>query len=304
MSLYRDLRSAAHNAGGGGATRTARDVTARNFKQWAKENNVQIQSLDKLKTKQISEYGRHLAEKVAQGDLSIRTAQNRMSHIRSMLKEAGRWQVADNDRISNAAVGLAGANRDGKHRAIREDEYQAALKSALARDRGVAAVMALQRYAGLRDLEAIKGGRKDTFDRWERELKIYGKIHVIEGTKGNHPRWSEIPDPDRFREALAEAKQVLKETGERYVLTGEGGTLESAYDKYGNETRAAGLRGEISPHSLRYAYTRDVTEKAVSEGNSRREALIRASHSLGHGDGRGRYVAQVYLKGGTSENGK
>lgn len=293
MSLNRDLRSAAFNAGGSDRTRVARDTTARDFANWTKENNVQIQALDKLKTRQISDYGRQLAEKVQIGKLSIRTAQNRMTHLRVMLREAGRWQVADNERINNAAVGLTGACRDGTHRAIREDEFLAAHNAAKA---DVAAIMSLQRSAGLRDLEAIMGSRKDTLTRWERELKIYGKIHVIEGTKGNHPRWSEIPDVERFKNAIAEARKILNETGNKYVLVGKSGTLESAYNRYGNASRKAGLQGEISPHSLRYAYSAEIVEKAKEEGNSEREALIRASLALGHGDGRGRYVKQVYLR--------
>lgn len=299
MSLYRDLRSAAHKAGGSGATCAARDVTARDFGRWAKESNVQVQSLDKLKTKHVAEYGRQLAEKVERGDLSIRTAQNRMTHMRGMLREVGRWQVADNERISNAAVGLAGANRDGTHRAIREDEYRAAHESALDRDRGVAAIMALQRSAGLRDLEAVMGGRADTLDRWQRELETHGKINVIDGCKGGPTmeRWAPIPDPDRFREALNEARQVIEDTGSRFVLQGQKpDDLKSAFHKYGNEARNAGLRGEISPHSLRYAYASEVVAKAEAEGDSRREALIRGSHALGHGDGRGRYVERVYLR--------
>jgi site-specific recombinase XerD len=293
MSLHRDLLSAAFNAGGSDRTRAARATTARDFTNWAKENNVQVQAIAKLKTKQISEYGQKLYEKVQIGKLSIRTAQNRMTHLRGMLRDAGRWQVADNQRISNAAVGLTGASRYGTHRAIREDEFFAAQRAAKA---DVAAIMSLQRSAGLRDLEAIMGSRRDTLNRWEAELKIHGKIHVIEGTKGNHPRWAEIPDLERFKNALRESKKILNETGNKYVLVGKSGTLKSAYDRYGNSAEKAGLRGEISPHSLRYAYAAEIVEKAKAEGNSQREALIRASHSLGHGDGRGRYIAQVYLK--------
>jgi len=296
MSLYRDMKDAAKNAGGAKGTIKPREVTAREFVAWAQATNVQIQEMDRMKTKHVIGYAQHLRERVERGEIQVRTAQGRMTDMRAMLRAAGRWQIANNERISNKAVGLDGSSRDGTHRAITEEEYRAAYESALDRDRGMAAALQLQRSAGLRDMEIIKGGRADTLARWERELKTGGKIHVIDGTKADRPRWSEIPDHQRFLEAIQEARQVLEDTGRKFLLPSPGKSLKSTTNKYGNEARAIGLRGEISPHSLRYAYTTDLCQKALEEGNSRREALIRVSHSLGHGDQRGRYVAQVYLR--------
>lgn len=53
--------------------------------------------------------------------------------------------------------------------------------------------------------------------------------------------------------------------------------LKSAMDYWHNHLGDAGLTGEYSPHSLRYAW-----------------ALAVTSTDLGHGDGRGKYIEQVY----------
>ncbi|WP_228283276.1 integrase domain-containing protein, partial [Klebsiella pneumoniae] len=66
---------------------------------------------------------------------------------------------------------------------------------------------------------------------------------------------------------------------------------------YRNIVKDAGLTGKISPHSLRYAYSREATEYHMQRGFSKKEAEALVSMDLGHGDGRGHYVARVYNKG-------
>ncbi|HIG5588700.1 TPA: integrase domain-containing protein, partial [Klebsiella pneumoniae] len=48
---------------------------------------------------------------------------------------------------------------------------------------------------------------------------------------------------------------------------------------------------------LRYAYSREATEYHMQRGFSKKEAEALVSMDLGHGDGRGHYVARVYNKG-------
>ncbi|EJN8733548.1 DNA-binding protein, partial [Salmonella enterica] len=45
---------------------------------------------------------------------------------------------------------------------------------------------------------------------------------------------------------------------------------------------------------LRYAWTQDAIRHYLEQGFSDREALALTAMDLGHGDGRGRYVVQVY----------
>ncbi|MDI5050258.1 DNA-binding protein, partial [Salmonella enterica subsp. enterica serovar Montevideo] len=47
-------------------------------------------------------------------------------------------------------------------------------------------------------------------------------------------------------------------------------------------------------HSLRYAWAQDTISHYLAQGFNRKEALAILAMDLGHGDGRGRYVAQVY----------
>lgn len=54
------------------------------------------------------------------------------------------------------------------------------------------------------------------------------------------------------------------------------------------------MTGVHSPHSLRYAYSQDAVNYHLDNGMSRKEAEALVSMDLGHGDGRGAYVARVY----------
>jgi hypothetical protein len=48
---------------------------------------------------------------------------------------------------------------------------------------------------------------------------------------------------------------------------------------------------------LRYAFAQEQYRNYRKAGFSNREALALLSKDLGHGDGRGRYVKSVYLRG-------
>ncbi|HES75870.1 MAG TPA: DNA-binding protein [bacterium] len=290
MSIRSDLKDAAYKTSGSKATRAAKISSANRFADWLQKNNLQIRSLDKLKAKYIERYAQE-----SLSNLAIRTAQNHMSNLRTCLREAGRHQLADLEKLSNKNLGLAGSSRDGTHRAIKNDEYQQAKERAFANGRPeIASVMDLQRSLGLRAQEAIQGSCRDTLDRWEKELKN-GKILVNAGTKGGRPRetWIAEGQKNQALEAIKEAKKIL---GEKTNLI-EKPNLKAAINFYHRHARNAGLKGEISSHSMRYAWANDAVKFAKQEREmSEREALAFVSQSLGHGDGRGRYVAQVYLK--------
>uniref|UniRef100_UPI0009ABBE7B integrase domain-containing protein n=1 Tax=Salmonella enterica TaxID=28901 RepID=UPI0009ABBE7B len=70
--------------------------------------------------------------------------------------------------------------------------------------------------------------------------------------------------------------------------------LKSAMDYWHNQAARMGLTGAYSPHSLRYAWAQDTISHYLAQGFNRKEALAILAMDLGHGDGRGRYVAQVY----------
>lgn len=70
--------------------------------------------------------------------------------------------------------------------------------------------------------------------------------------------------------------------------------LKSAMDYWHNQVARIGLTGAYSPHSLRYAWAQDAIRHYLAKGFNQKEALAMVAMDLGHGDGRGRYVAQVY----------
>lgn len=70
--------------------------------------------------------------------------------------------------------------------------------------------------------------------------------------------------------------------------------MRSAMDRYRNVLRRAGMTGEYSPHSMRYAYAENSGQFHEANGLNDKEVLAMISMDLGHGDGRGRYIAQVY----------
>ncbi|OWG22441.1 DNA-binding prophage protein [Klebsiella pneumoniae BIDMC 35] len=97
------------------------------------------------------------------------------------------------------------------------------------------------------------------------------------------------------REAVRQAvKEALNIAGKRDGHLIDNPDLKSAMDYWHNHLRDAGLTGEYSPHSLRYAWAQDAIQHYQEQGLSHKEALAVTSTDLGHGDGRGKYIEQVY----------
>jgi hypothetical protein len=97
-------------------------------------------------------------------------------------------------------------------------------------------------------------------------------------------------------ETLKVLNFALKYTAEHNGKLIDKPSLHLAIERYRNIVREAGMIGEFAPHSLRYAYTQDVIELHLKKGFNVKEAQALASMDLGHGDGRGHYVARIYSK--------
>ena len=88
----------------------------------------------------------------------------------------------------------------------------------------------------------------------------------------------------------------------RRLADSQGGVLiakpdeKTAMCRYRNVMYQAGFRGKESGHSLRYAFAQEQIREYMAQGYSQAEALAMTSMDLGHGDGRGRYIAQVYQR--------
>ncbi len=114
---------------------------------------------------------------------------------------------------------------------------------------------------------------------------------MVFGTKGGRPRETIILDVVAVRKALDNALTVAEDRHGRLIDKPD---LKSAMKYWHSQAARLGLTGAYSPHSLRYAWAQDAMHHYLAQGFCEKEALAMTAMDLGHGDGRGRYVAQVY----------
>lgn len=288
--LNKNLVTLARDGGGSFKTLNDRMKIADRFAERLKRLNVQIRDAKNIKPRHIEMYIRSRQDE----KISIRTLQNEMSAIRSILRAAGKTIMAnpENEKLSNQALGISGASRDGSKVAIPDNVYQSILEKVSAADKGAAAAMELSRLLGLRTEETIQSVK--SLKTWQKALQNGDeKVRIVFGTKGGRPRDTTIIERDKLINAVNNAIHITSENNGRLINRP---ALHLAIEQYRNIVREAGLVGKYAPHSLRYAYTQDATKLHLKNGFSKEEADALVSMDLGHGDGRGRYVARVYNK--------
>lgn len=283
-SLDRQIDRAQRALGGSTLTRVARAAHVQHIFSRLHALNIRVADLSDLKSRHVARY---VADQRA-ALVGSRTLQNRLSSLRQCLRSVGRAQLAGNSALSTRALGLAGAPRIGTHRAVSDRQLLDAQARAAP---GVAAAMGLQRWLGLRAREAIQS--PGSLARWERELASGGRVTVVHGTKGGRARTSAPADRQEALQAVRAALEVVRAQGGRLIAST---SLQGAARAYCRGLADAGLRGEHASHALRYAYARDLFGQYRTLGVEPREARSMLAVDLGHGDGRGRYVAQVYLR--------
>ena len=280
------MQHKAVEAHGGAKTVHARKLIMSRFSAYLKHNNIQITHIEQIKSKYIENY---IQARIGQG-VGQRTLQNEMSAIRQTLRAADRNKLANSTRISNKALGLGGISRDGAHVAITDSLYQEIYQKALHKNSALAATIELARTFGLRGEEAVQSCQ--SLQTWQRALTNNAdKLTVVFGTKGGRPRETAIIDRQRAKNAVNTALQIAQQQNGRLI---DKPNLKQAMTYWRNQCRAIGLIGEISPHSLRYAFTHDAINHYRQQGFSEKEIYALTSMDLGHGDGRGRYIQQVY----------
>lgn len=289
MSMKNEIRAASVKAAGGATlTLHARETALNAFVEVMTSGlNIQLKSFSNLKTSQIQAYVVHLK---AQG-LSQRTVQNNLAHIRFALKSVGRAKFANDPKNSNKALGADKASRDGTHRALGAEKYAQAVEAMAKIDPGAAICLRLQRELGLRAREAVQSVQ--SLRHWEKCLQNGQKVSVLHGTKGGRARETSPVDRERALKAVKDAIAQTKGVGAQLIKSA---SLQGAMRSYGRSCKAVGLEGENASHSLRCAYAQEKFSQHLENLGDRREALAATSLDLGHGDGRGTYVAQVYLK--------
>ncbi|SQC20595.1 DNA-binding prophage protein [Klebsiella pneumoniae] len=287
----RDFITQAREASGGYASTADRMRIARYFLNYLRENGIQLRHTDSIKTRHFVGY---LQSRKEQG-ISVRTIQNERSAIRGVLLRGGRYKLADpeNPLLSNKALGLEPASRDGTKLALTPDEFNKAFQVVKKNNPGVAAAMQLSYALGLRNKEAIEACK--SVSTWKRALESgQQSVRVIFGTKGGRPRDTLIVDRDDLRRAINYAEKVMKVQDGKLVDRPD---IRKAMNTYRYHLRRVGLVGDKSPHSMRYHFSQEAKSFYERQGYTEKEIFAQVSMDLGHGDGRGKYVRQVYFKG-------
>ncbi|EGS4556574.1 integrase domain-containing protein [Salmonella enterica] len=279
-----EMKVLAKKAGGSFKTVDDRIHIVQRFSHHLRSLNIQIQRVEQIKVRHIECY---IQARLAQ-EIGKRTLQNEMAALRGVLQQAGRKQVAEHERLTNKALGLAGASRNGTNRAITPEYYSKVLEAARDKDAGLAVTLELARLMGLRSQEAVQCCQ--SLKTWKQVLESgETRLTVVFGTKGHRPRETIIQDTGAVKKALDNALSVAELRNGRLI---DQPCLQKAMNYWRGALAEAGLTGNYTPHSLRYAWAQDAIRHYLTQGFSDKEALT--AMDLGHGDGRGRYVVQVY----------
>ncbi|HFZ9112106.1 TPA: integrase domain-containing protein [Salmonella enterica subsp. diarizonae serovar 50:k:z35] len=286
----RDFITLARDAGRSFATVADSMRIAGYFLNYLRDNGIKLRHTDSIKTRHIVGY---LQFRKEQG-ISVRTIQNERSAIRGVLNQAGRYKLAapDNPLLSNKSLGLEESSRAGTKLPLSPEEFHKAFKEVEKNNRGVAAAMLLSYTLGLRNKEAVESCKSVT--TWKRAIETgHNSVRVVFGTKGGRPRNTVIVDRDAVKRAISYAENVMKENNGKLIDRSD---VRKAIDTYRYHVRRAGLTGEKAPHSMRYHFSQEAKRLYESRGYTEREIYAQVSMDLGHGDGRGRYVKQVYFR--------
>ncbi|HGB2248942.1 TPA: integrase domain-containing protein [Salmonella enterica subsp. enterica serovar Javiana] len=286
----RDFITLARDAGRSFATVADSMRIAGYFLNYLRDNGIKLRHTDSIKTRHIVGY---LQFRKEQG-ISVRTIQNERSAIRGVLNQAGRYKLAapDNPLLSNKSLGLEESSRAGTKLPLSPEEFHKAFKEVEKNNRGVAATMLLSYTLGLRNKEAVESCKSVT--TWKRAIETgHNSVRVVFGTKGGRPRNTVIVDRDAVKRAISYAENVMKENNGKLIDRPD---VRKAIDTYRYHVRRAGLTGEKAPHSMRYHFSQEAKRLYESRGYTEREIYAQVSMDLGHGDGRGRYVKQVYFR--------
>ncbi|MEB7887320.1 integrase domain-containing protein [Serratia fonticola] len=284
--LKEEMTRFAYQAGGSFKTVSDRITIAKRLSDNLYRLNIQIHHVKHLKAKHIVKY---IQDRITQG-IGKRTLQNEMAAIRAILQRAGRDKLTQSPTITNQALGLSQASRDGTHRAITDEHYQQVLAQAEKVNQGFACALELSYQMGLRSQEAVQCHQ--SLNTWLKALdRGDTRLPVTFGTKGSRPRETQVLNTEQLRQTILKAQAIAQDQRGKLIDKPD---LKSAMAYWCRTATKVGLQGAYAPHSLRYAWAQRALQHYQDRGFSHKESLALVSMDLGHGDGRGRYVERVY----------
>lgn len=272
---------------GGSLIKRARRTTIRQFVNYCWDTGIPISALANARGIHVKAFVENM---LSQG-LTVRTVQTKLGHVRQSLRAAGRKGLADDLKLSNAALGAGGGSREGTNAPISPEAWQMVLGCAHDRSPELHAGIQVAKTLGLRANETVQSGPSLT--RWKHELTAGYLVYVTRGTKGGKTRFTLPVDRE---DALAAVNYALQVKGRRKNLLAKPSLRQARkfYDsEWSRHLTPASAEG-ATPHSLRYRYAQDLEAILLAEGFSKDEVGVVLALCLGHGDGRGRYMHLVY----------
>lgn len=278
------MKAALADQGAATLTKTRMQTTFKALEAFGKQQRWGAVEPRTLTAKQLKGY---VAARIEKG-ISARSIQNEMSHVRRALEGGGRGEFAQ-DVCSNKELGVPSGTRIGVGKVVDPDVLQRALERASADTK---ALIELSRSLGLREREAIMSA--SSLREWGKALAQGQPIVVRDGTKGGRVRFVVVA-PGGLERALGAVKAAQAVLGQQKHLV-VSKNLKAAVEQHSDRLAKLGLKGENSCHSLRRAFAMDQYKHYLAVGCSQKEALARTSNDLGHGEGRGRWVFNNYIR--------
>lgn len=299
MAIEKDWDRAFTSIGkGGDATRDRAWKTWTQVRKFGAEKKWDLAPAT-ITPKQLRIYLEHRA-----GSISPRSIQNEASHLRRAIEGAGR--VIGNVRDpgcpwSSARLSVSPGSRIGGKAAADPKKWDLAKPNM---DKDIQAVVGLCSELGLRLKESVMAG--NSLLGWQKELekpdsrRLGADLRIDTGTKGGRGRFLFVP-PSRIEAVLAAVSVAKESVQKKSGDIVQAKDLEAAMKKVSNCFHRLGLTGANSCHGLRRAFAQEQFRWYRDSGRNETEALKRLCNDLGHGDGRGRWVQNNYLLGGSGE---
>jgi hypothetical protein len=265
------------------------------FVRWCRsENGPGFNDARQIDQQTLLDYAGHLRLQVDQGELTIATAQNRLSSVnRTMAALRGDQYV----KVPSPSKAL-GTQRSTARTTVpqgQDHEHVMRIVDALCEQHPRAAAIAqLARATGMRLREAILAD----LPRLKREAEHCDKINIQDGTKGGRggataPRW--ITVDDHIRGALRYAEQVSPD-GSRNLLAPNESYLDFQREIVRPARDILHMHNLKGFHELRAAYACERYEQITQhpapingghcyqlDQHLDREARAQISYELGHG---------------------